>query len=78
MMLPMSSDMEDQMTDTKDRTVLEEIEVSGNQLVERVKDLFHEGNIRQLRIIARDGETQFEVPLTIGVLAGGVVALAAP
>ncbi|WP_210528402.1 DUF4342 domain-containing protein [Rubellimicrobium arenae] len=74
----MSSDMEDQMTDTKDRTVLEEIEVSGNQLVERVKDLFHEGNIRQLRIIARDGETQFEVPLTIGVLAGGVVALAAP
>jgi len=63
--------------DTK-RTMSEEIEVAGNQLVERVKALIHEGNVRQLRIKAQDGDTQLELPLTIGVLAGGAVALAAP
>ena len=66
------------MTDETKGTIREEIEVGGSQLVEQVKHLLHEGNIRQLRITAEDGETQIEIPLTIGVLAGGAVALAAP
>ncbi len=60
------------------RTVTEEIEVAGSQLVERVKSLFEEGNVRQLRIKADDGDVYLQTPLTIGVLAGGAVALAAP
>jgi len=31
-----------------------------------------------LRIKAADGDTFFETPLTVGVIAGGAVALAAP
>ena len=42
--------------DTK-RTISEEIEVAGSQLVERVKGLIHEGNIRQIQIKAQDGDT---------------------
>ncbi|WP_290775343.1 DUF4342 domain-containing protein [Hoeflea sp.] len=68
--------------DTQDgkgkRTFTEEIEVMGNQLVDQVKDLLKQGNVRQLRIKASDGDIVLETPLTFGVVAGGAVALAAP
>ena len=59
-------------------TFTEEIEIAGNQLVEKVKTLLAEGKVRQLRIKAADGDVYLETPLTIGVLAGGAVVLAAP
>ena len=62
----------------KKRTFTEEIEIAGNQLVDRIKEIIAEGNVRQLRVKAADGDTWFETPLTIGVVAGGVLALAAP
>lgn len=65
--------------DGKDKkTFTEEIEVFGSQLVQQVKDLLKEGNVRQLRIKASDGDIMLETPLTFGVVAGGAVALAAP
>lgn len=69
------------MTKKKDkagRTIIEEIEVAGNQLVERVKELAEEGNVRQLKIVADDGDVFLETPLNIGLVVGGVVVLAAP
>lgn len=70
--------MEHKVEENKKRTIVEEIEVAGNQLVDRVKDILQEGNVRQLRIKASDGDVYLETPLTIGVIAGGAVALAAP
>jgi hypothetical protein len=72
--------MSEQPTEPKDtKTFTEEIEIAGNQLVERVKELVEEGNVRQLRIRSAEGDNVYlEMPLTIGVLAGGAVALAAP
>lgn len=64
--------------DGKKRTVIEEIEVAGNQLVDRVKELAHEGSVRRVRIVADDGDVFLETPLNIGLAVGGVVALAAP
>jgi hypothetical protein len=46
--------------------------------VQQVKELLEEGNVRQLRIRASDGDIVLETPLTFGVVAGGAVALAAP
>lgn len=52
----------------------EMIETEGTQLVEEVKALLHEGNVR--RIIVRQGEQVIaEFPLTVGVVG---VLLAAP
>ena len=62
----------------KTRTFTEEIELAGAELVERIKALLAEGNVRQLRLKASDGDIVLETPLTIGVVAGGAVALAAP
>ena len=62
----------------KTKTFTEEIEVAGNQVVERVKELVAEGNVRLLRIKSAQDDVVLEIPLTIGVIAGGAVALAAP
>ncbi len=60
------------------RTFNEELEVAGNQLVERVKELIEEGNVRRLIIRNSDGKTLLEIPLTIGAVAGGALLVFYP
>ncbi len=55
----------------------EKFTVSGSQLVEKVKQLIHEGNIRKVRV-SHKGNTILEIPLTIGAPAAAAVALAVP
>ena len=55
----------------------EKFTISGDQLVEKVKQLIHEGNIRKVRVIHKD-KTVFEIPLTIGAPAAAAVVLAVP
>ncbi len=57
---------------------VEEIEVSGDSLLQKVKDLAAEGKVRRLRIVEPDGDVAVDVPLAVGAIAGGAVALAAP
>ncbi len=52
-------------------------QVSGNQLVDRVKGLVHEGNIRRVRII-REDKALLDIPLTLGAPAAAAAILAAP
>jgi hypothetical protein len=55
-----------------ERTWTESFKVSANQLVDAVKKLVHEGNVR--RVIIKQGErTVAEFPLTAGVV-GTVIA----
>lgn len=70
--------MEEKEDTKKKRTIVEEIEVAGDQLVSRVKELAREGKVRQLRIVADDGDVFLETPMNIGLVVGGVVVLAAP
>jgi hypothetical protein len=56
----------------------EEIFVAGNELVERIRELVAEGNVRRLIIRKPDGESLLEIPLTAGVAVGGAVTLVAP
>jgi len=51
----------------------EEFRVDGEQLVAKLKEILHEGNIRRIIIKDKDGRTLIEVPLTIGVV--GVLLL---
>lgn len=60
------------------KTWTEEIEVAGSQLLGRIKELIAEGQVRRLRIKAADGSLILEIPLSVGAIAGGAVALAAP
>lgn len=59
------------------KTFEEEIKVSGQQLVDTVKQLFHEANVRRIIIKNEAGEKLIEIPVTVasvGVLLLPVVA----
>lgn len=65
-------------TNSKSKTWVEDMEIAGGQLVEKVKELIAEGNVRRVIIRTQDNKTMIEIPLTAGVVVGGVVTLAAP
>ncbi len=55
----------------------EEIHVMGSNLVEKVKELIHEGNVQRVIIKNEQGHTLVEIPVTfaaIGVIAAPVLA----
>ena len=55
----------------------EKFTVSGSQLVEKVKQIIHQGNIRRVRLIHKE-RPLIDIPLTIGVPAAAATVLAAP
>ena len=46
----------------------EEYQVNGDELVAKVKELVHEGNIRRVTIRNEEGKDLIEIPLTWGVV----------
>jgi hypothetical protein len=58
-------------------TEKESFTVSGSQVVEKVKQIIHEGNIRRVRLL-HEGRTIIEIPLTVGAPVAVVGILAAP
>ena len=58
-------------------TTTEKFTVSGSQLVDKVKQLIHEGNIRKVRLL-HEGQTVIELPLSIGAPAAALGILAVP
>ncbi|HTA43074.1 MAG TPA: DUF4342 domain-containing protein [Bryobacteraceae bacterium] len=64
--------------DTK--TFVEEIKVAAHELVEKVKALIHEGNVRRIIIKDEHGRTFVEIPVTVaavGALLAPIVAAVA-
>jgi hypothetical protein len=47
---------------------VEEFKVDGSEVMQKVKELINEGNIRRLMIKNKEGKTLIEVPLTVGVV----------
>ncbi|MCG6940034.1 MAG: DUF4342 domain-containing protein [Thiohalocapsa sp.] len=60
------------------RTITERVSVAGNELVDFVKKLIADGNVRRLIIRRPSGEALIEIPLTAGVAVGGALTLLAP
>ena len=69
---------DDKAKDCKPRTVSETIEVAGSQVIDQVKKLIREGNVRHLKVHAKDSDFSLEMPMTAGILIGGAVALTVP
>jgi hypothetical protein len=46
----------------------EEFRVKGEELLAKIKQLVHEGNIRRIIIKDKDGKVLIEFPLTFGVV----------
>jgi hypothetical protein len=60
------------MTKTK-----EEFKLTGSEVIEKIKELIHQGNIR--RIILKDdtGKAILEIPLTLGVVGAALMPVLA-
>ncbi len=56
----------------QEKTWWESIKVEGGELLDRVKKLIHEGNVRRIRI-KQSGQPVAEFPLTVGVV-GAVIS----
>lgn len=56
------------------RVTMEEFKVLGKELVDKVQELIHEGNIRRIIIRDEHGHTFIEIPLTVAAIG----AVAAP
>lgn len=46
----------------------EEFKISGSELVDKIKELIHQGNIRRIIIKNEEGKTYLEIPLTWGLV----------
>ena len=57
--------------------VVEEFQVIGSNLVDKVKELIHEGNVQRIIIKNEQGFTLVEIPVTlaaIGLIAAPILA----
>ena len=54
------------MSEQKFKT--EEFRVEGEKLIAKIKELFHEGNVRRVIIKDKEGKTVMEIPVTLGVV----------
>jgi len=57
----------------KQQAQSETFTVHGEDLLKKVKELIHEGNIRRIIIKTKDGTSIVELPLTLGVV-GAVIS----
>ncbi len=56
-----------------ERVETSEFRVRGENLVAKIKEIIHQGNVRRIIIKNDEGRTLLEVPLTLGVV-GAVLA----
>ncbi len=55
----------------------EKFTVAGKELVEKVKQVVHEGNVRRVRLLRND-RILLEIPLTIGAPVAAIGIMATP
>jgi len=61
------------MASEKRQARRESFRVTGREVVEKVRELIKEGNVRRIIITSKEGKTISEFPLTVGVV-GAVIA----
>jgi len=62
----------------KDKTRYEEFKVTGENLLAKVREVIHEGNVKRVILKNEEGDTLIEVPLTTGAAATVLTVAFAP
>ena len=60
------------MTEKK-KSRIEEFKVEGDNILNKLKEILHQGNIRRIFLKGEDGKTFLEIPLTVGVVGALIV-----
>jgi hypothetical protein len=61
------------MKTSKSKSHTESFRIHGKELIQKVRELIAEGNVRRIIIKSKEGKTIMELPVTIGII-GAVVA----
>jgi hypothetical protein len=56
-----------------EKTRTEEFRVNGGEIIDKIKEIIHEGNVRRIILKDEHGKIFMEIPLTVGVV-GALVA----
>jgi hypothetical protein len=46
----------------------EELSISSEELINKVKAILHEGNVRRIIVKNEEGKTLIEIPVTVGII----------
>ncbi|GEM84962.1 MAG: hypothetical protein KatS3mg074_032 [Meiothermus sp.] len=68
----------DNTSKPEEKTWVEEIQVQGGELVGKIQELLRDATATRVTICKPNGEELISLPLTVGVLVGGLLTLAAP
>lgn len=60
-----------------DNSRKEEFKLNGGEIIDKIKELIHEGNIRRIIIKNESGDTIIEIPLTLGVVGAALAPVLA-
>ncbi|MBN1796990.1 MAG: DUF4342 domain-containing protein [Spirochaetales bacterium] len=60
-----------------EKNIGEEIKVKGEELLKKVKEIVHQGNIRKIIIKNVEGKIMLEIPLTVGVVGAAFLPVLA-
>ncbi len=60
----------------KTKTVFEDIRVTGAELIDRIREVIREGNVKRISVRNSKDDVLFDVPLSLGVAGFGVTFLA--
>ncbi|MGI5838625.1 MAG: DUF4342 domain-containing protein [bacterium] len=60
------------MAESKDKSWQEEIQVKGNELAEKIREIIHKGNVTKLKVKNGD-QTIVEIPVTAGAIGAIIV-----
>jgi len=55
----------------------EEFKLSGSEVIDKIKELIREGNIRHIILKNEEGKTLIEIPLTLGVVGAALLPVLA-
>ncbi len=55
----------------------EEFRLEGGKVLDKIKDLIHQGNIRRIILKTEEGKTLLEIPLTVGLVGAALLPVLA-
>ena len=50
------------------KTIIEEFDVKSEELIQKTKEILHEGNVTKLIVENEEGKTLLEIPATVGIV----------
>ncbi len=59
------------------QTIKEEFKLNGSEIIDKIKELIHEGNIRRITIKNEEEKTLIEIPLTLGIIGAALAPVLA-